>query len=111
MVHAPQHFGVWAQVEPGKVEERQRVAVADVEEEVGRTLIVTVLEQLGERESEHTLVELDRPLDIGAQQREVMHATGGGSWAVDLQVASAQPIPLLGSIGFFAMVKQCSSHR
>ena len=47
---------------------------ADVEEEVRRALVVAVLEQLDEREAEQVLVEADRALGIGADQREVVHA-------------------------------------
>ena len=41
---------------------RRGVAVADVEEEVRRAGVVAVLEHVGQREAEHALVELDRPL-------------------------------------------------
>ena len=34
--------------------------------------VVAVLEDLGQRELQHPLVELDGPLDVGAQQREVV---------------------------------------
>jgi hypothetical protein len=47
-----------------RVEERQQVAVADVEEEVVGAPLVPVLEQIGERNLQHVLVEADRPLDI-----------------------------------------------
>ena len=77
MVKAAQHLGVRPEVEAGEVEERERVAVTDVEEEVRASLVVAVLEQLGERELEHVLIEADRALDIGAEQRDVVHTARG----------------------------------
>src|SRR5439155_493339 len=61
------------EAEAGEVEEREHVARADVEEEVRRAFVVAVLEELYEREAEHVLVEGDRALGIGTDQREVMH--------------------------------------
>ena len=75
VVQAAEHLGVVAEVQAGEVEEREEVAVADVEEEVGRALVVAVLEQLGERELEQALVEVDRPLDVAREQREVVQPT------------------------------------
>ena len=75
VVEAAEPLGVGAEVEAGEVEEGDRVAVADVEEEVGRALVVTVLEDLGQRELEEVLVEADRPLDVRAQEGDVVHAT------------------------------------
>ena len=63
-MHRAQDLGVRAQVETGEVEEGEQVAVADVEEEVRRALVVAVLEQLGQGEPEQVLVEADRPLDV-----------------------------------------------
>ena len=57
VVQAAEDLGVGADVEAGEVEERQQVAVADVEEEVRGARVVAVLDQLGEREAEHVLVE------------------------------------------------------
>ena len=76
MVQTAQHLGVVAEVEAREVEESQEVAVADVEEEVRGPLVVAVLEQLGERELEHALVELDGPHDVTRQQRHVVHTAG-----------------------------------
>ena len=76
VVQPAEHLGVGPEVEAGEVEEREQVAVADVEEEVGRALVVAVLEQLGERELEQVLVEADRPLDVGAEQRDVVRRRG-----------------------------------
>ena len=64
-------------VQAGEVEEGQQVAVADVEEEVRGAGVVAVLDQLGQREAEHVLVEADRPLDVAADQRGVVQAAGG----------------------------------
>jgi hypothetical protein len=55
----PEDFGVRPDVQTGKVEERQQVLVADVEEEVRGPRVVAVLDQLGEREAEQVLVEAD----------------------------------------------------
>ena len=50
MVQPAEHLLVRADVEAGEVEERQQVAVADVEEEVVGAGVVAVLEDLRERE-------------------------------------------------------------
>ena len=50
--------------ETGEVEEAQEGLVAEVEEEVRRPLVVTVLGQLDQREPQQPLVELDGLLDI-----------------------------------------------
>ena len=76
MVQTAQHLRVRTEVETGQIEERERVAIADVEEEVRRAAVVAVLEHLGQRELEQLLVELDRPLDVVAQQGDVMHTPG-----------------------------------
>ena len=78
VVQPAEHLGVRADVQPGEVEEGQQVAVADVEEEVRRTGVVAVLDQLGEREAEHVLVEADRRLDVAADQRGVVQPARGG---------------------------------
>ena len=75
VVQAAEHLRVLAEVEAREVEEGEQVAVADVEEEVRGTLVVAVLEQLGERELEQVLVERDRRLHVARQQREMVHAT------------------------------------
>ena len=69
-----EHFGVLTQAQAGKVEERQRVAVSGVEEEMGPADLVTGLEQVGQRELEQTLVERDRPNDVRRDQGLMMHA-------------------------------------
>ena len=76
VVQPAQHLGVGAEVEAGEVEEGQQVAVADVEEEVGRPLVVAILEEFGHRKLENPLVEGNGSLDIRRQQRKVMHALG-----------------------------------
>ena len=65
VVEPTEDLGVVAEAEVGEVEEGDRVAVAEVEEEVGGALVVAVLEEIRERELEHVLVEVDRPLDVG----------------------------------------------
>ena len=78
VVQPAEHLGVRADVEAGEVEEGEQVAVADVEEEVRGAGVVAVLDQLGQREAEHVLVEADGPLDVAADQRGVVQAAGGG---------------------------------
>ena len=85
MVVAAEHLLVRAEVEPRQVEVGQRVAVADVEEEVRRAFVVAVLEHLDQRESEDTLEELHGALDVAADQRDVMHTAGGAGRAVGLR--------------------------
>src|SRR4051794_6777100 len=77
VVQPAEDLGVGADVEAGEVEEGQQVAVADVEEEVRGPGVVPVLDQLGEREAEHVLVEADCPLDVAADQRGVVQAARG----------------------------------
>ena len=76
VVQAAEHLGVRAAVEAGEVEERQQVAVADVEEEVRRPRVVAVVDHLGERELEQLAVEARRPLDVTAHQRGVVEPAG-----------------------------------
>src|SRR5688572_8074367 len=77
VVQPAEHLGVGPDIEAGEVEEGQQVAVADVEEEVVRALVVAVLEDLGQGEFEQLLVEADRLLDVGRDQGDVVHAPGG----------------------------------
>src|SRR6266487_2101600 len=77
VVQPAEHLGVGAEVQPWEVEEGEEVAVADVEEEVVGASVVTVLEDVGERELEHPLVEPDGPLDVRGEQGDVVHAPGG----------------------------------
>src|SRR5580658_8833887 len=95
VVKAAQHFGVGTEVEAGEVEESQAVVVADVEEEVGRALVVAILEELDQGEAQELLVEADRALHVRAKQRHVVYpACGGGRASPRLpQVAGAQGLP------------------
>jgi hypothetical protein len=97
VVQPAEHLGVGADVQAGEVEEGEQVAVADVEEEVRGARVVAVLDQLGEREAEHVLVEADGPLDIAADQRRVVQAagSGGGALAGRAQVCLPDPVALL----------------
>src|SRR3954447_4779984 len=74
VVQPAEHLGVGAHVQAGEVEEGQQIAVADVEEEVRGAGVVAVLDQLGQREAQHVLVEADCPLDVAADQRGVVQA-------------------------------------
>src|SRR5258708_34078284 len=67
-----EHLGVPPEFETREIEEGEQVPMTDVEEEVGRALVVAVLEQLGERELEQVLIEGDGRLDIAREKREVM---------------------------------------
>ena len=91
-------LGVRAQVE-AEVEEREQVAVADVEEEVRGPRVVAVLDQLGQREPEQVLVEADRALHVAADEGGVVpgrspRALGGRS---QVRVADARPLGLDGA--------------
>ena len=61
-----------------KVEERQQIVVADVEKQVRRAFVVAVLHQLDQRKAEQLLVELDRLLDVAADERHVVDAARAG---------------------------------
>ena len=76
MVETAEDLGVLIEVESRQVEEREQVAVADVEEEVVRAGVVPVLEDLGQGELQDALVEVDGAPYVGAQQREVVQAAG-----------------------------------
>jgi hypothetical protein len=91
VVQAAEDLGVGAEVEAGEVEERQQVAVADVEEEVAGPGIITVLDDLGQRELQDPAVEADRPLHVRAEQRGVMDTAGAAFWPVGPDVLGVQP--------------------
>src|SRR5712692_5605720 len=57
-----------------EIEEGEQVAVPEVVKPMGGAGEVAVLEQFDQREAEHLAVELDRPLDVRRDQREVMDA-------------------------------------
>jgi len=80
----------------GKVEESEQVAIADVEEEMRRSCVVTILDDLDEREAEEPLIELDGLLDVLADQCDVMHAPGGGRRSIRIldEVSLAQNLPV-----------------
>ena len=67
-----------ADVEPREVEERQQVAVADIEEEMVGTLVVAVLKDLRERELEQVLVEADGAFHVSAEDCDMVYAASGG---------------------------------
>src|SRR3954468_4835377 len=98
MVQPAEYLGVGADVQAGEVEEGDEVAVADVEEEVRGAGVVAVLDQLGQREAQHVLVEADGPLHVAADQRGVVQAAGGrrGALAGRLEVRGADA----GTLGF-----------
>jgi hypothetical protein len=67
-----EHFAVRTEVETREVEEGKEVPVADVEEEVRRAAVVPVLEELRQGKLENPLVEVDGPLDVAREEREVV---------------------------------------
>src|SRR3954451_23983210 len=91
VVQAAEHLGVGADVQAGEVEEGDEVAVADVEEEVRGARVVTVLDQLGQREAEYVLIEAHDPLHVAADQRGVVQPARRGRRALTgrLQVRGA----------------------
>ncbi len=97
VVQATEDLGVRADVQAGEVEERQQVAVPHVEEEVAGPLVVPVLDDLGEREPQDALVEPDRPLNVGADQRRVMDAPRRGRRPGRRDVLALQPGTLGGN--------------
>ena len=48
------------------------VMIADIEEQVRRPVVVTVLHELDERKPKQALVDLNRLLDVGADERGVV---------------------------------------
>ena len=74
MLHAADRLDARLEAQPGEVEEAQQGLVAEVEEEVRRPGVVAVLDQLDQREAQQVLVEPDRLLDVGADQRGVVDA-------------------------------------
>src|SRR5207245_5954010 len=79
-----------------EVEKGEQVAVSQVVEEVGRAGQIAILEQLNQRETQHLAVELDGPLDIGADQRQMVNALGAGRSALRfwLQVGGLERLAL-----------------
>src|SRR5882757_429106 len=79
----------------GEVEEPEQVAVPDVEEEVRRSRVVAVLDHLHQREAEQSLIEVDRLLDIAADQRDVVNAAGGRRPRRRLEVGDTKLVAVL----------------
>src|SRR3984893_12580874 len=79
-----------------KIEESEQVAVPQVVEPVGGAGQVAVLEQLDQGEAEHLAVELDRPLDVRGDERQVVNTAGAGRRALLfwLQVSLHQRLAL-----------------
>jgi hypothetical protein len=75
-MEAAEDFGVLPQIQAREIEEGQQIAVAHIEEEVRRTPVVAILEQLSERELEHVLIERDGPLDVTRQKGKVVQTPG-----------------------------------
>jgi hypothetical protein len=64
MVETTKNFAIGPEVEARKVEVGKVVAVPDVKEEMGRTLKVAILEQLGKWKLEEIPVEGDCSFDV-----------------------------------------------
>src|SRR4051794_9849207 len=113
VVEPAEDLGVGAEVEPREVEVGEQVAVADVEEEVRRTLIVAVLEQLGQRELEQVLVEADRPFDVAGEQREVVHAPRRRRRprVGRLQILRSQRSPFVGAVDVGSVARHAGERR
>jgi len=58
-------------------------------------LVIAVLDDLGERELQHLLVEADGAFGIGTDQRGVVHAAGAADRPPVHQVGVAEPGSLL----------------
>ena len=71
----PRAFSARLEAEAGEVEEAQQRGVAQIEEEVRRARVVPVLDQLDQRKTQQTLVELDRGGWIGADQGGMVDAS------------------------------------
>ena len=84
VVQAAEHLGVGPDVEAGKVEERDQVPVADVEEEVRRPWVVAVLDQLGQREAEDVDIFLG---DYDAQSLATVYGYKEGWGALGPELA------------------------
>src|SRR5215831_7587847 len=78
VLDAPETLDARPQPQAREIEERQKVVVANVEEQVRRALVVPIFHQLDQREAEELLIELDRLLDVAADQRHVVDATRRG---------------------------------
>src|ERR1700682_2679595 len=107
MVHAADRFPCGRHRILGKIEEGEQVTVPEVVKPVGRAGQVAVLEELDQRETEHLAVELDRPLDVRGNERQVVNAPGAGrrTLLLRLEIGLRQRLALGG------VVNLGSSHR
>ena len=78
MVQTTENLCVRTQIEAREVEERQQVAVSDIEEEMVGTLVVAILKDLSKRELEHILIEADSPFHVSAKHRDMVYAASRG---------------------------------
>src|SRR3954454_4155812 len=109
-------LGVGSDVESGKVEEGEQVAVAEVEEEMRGAGIVAVLDQFGQRKAEDVLIEADGPPDVAADERGVVQPAGGGlrTFAGRLQVRGPDAAAFgvhIGRLGGCGRHQRCPSRR
>src|SRR5712691_4472426 len=79
VLDAADRFHPGLESETREVEEGQQVAVAEIEEKVGRAGVVAIFHDLDQREAEQVLVELDGLFDVAADHRQVVGAAHGRS--------------------------------
>ena len=89
---AAEHLAVRVEIEARQIEIGERVAVADVEEEVSRALVVAILEHLDQREAKQAVVELDGALDL------IGHRTRTAAAPLSQPAEEIHRLPLLGQI-------------
>src|SRR5258705_9261526 len=91
MMQSAEDLPVRADIEAGKIEERQQVCVANVEEEMRGARIVAVFNEFGQWEFQQLLIKAHGALDVAAHQRGVVQSPGrrGGAGPPPLQKLGA----------------------
>src|SRR2546423_4581610 len=69
--------------------------MADIEEKVGRPLVVAVFKDISQGEFKETLVKLYGPLHVSTEQGHMVHPTGSrrDALSVGTQIGGAEPGP------------------
>ena len=114
VLDAAEPFRHRLEAEAGEVEEGEHVAVADVEEEVRLTFVVTVLEQLDQREADQVLIEADRALGVGADRARGdarRRPVDAGRASFGPQVLLAQLAPRRSARAASVSWSPCSQHH
>src|SRR5205823_29870 len=80
-------------IQAWEIEEGYGIAMADIEKEVGRPLVITVLKDISQGKFEETLVKLDGPLHVGAEQRHMVHPARRGrrTISVGMHIGRTEP--------------------